>query len=75
MTRMCNIWPNVTCHTQSGGDAPLLFTENETNTQRLFGVDNYTPYVKDAFHRYLVEGKAAWYGDEEGIQAVDHGGN
>jgi len=29
------------------GDAPLLFTENETNTQRIFGVSNRTPYVKD----------------------------
>ena len=36
----------------------LLFTENETNTQKLFGTDNYTPYVKDAFHEYLVHGKA-----------------
>ena len=29
----------------------LLWTENETNSQRLHGVDNYTPYTKDAFHR------------------------
>lgn len=28
-------------------DAPLLFTENETNTQRIFGIPNRTPYVKD----------------------------
>jgi hypothetical protein len=33
-----------------------LFTENETNSQDLFGVPNYTPYVKDAFHKYVVEG-------------------
>ncbi|KAK8730246.1 hypothetical protein OTU49_008173, partial [Cherax quadricarinatus] len=39
---------------QSSTKASLLFTENETNTQKLFGVDNYTPYVKDAFHRYVV---------------------
>ncbi len=39
------------------GTAPkLLFTENETNTRRLFGVDNWTPYAKDAFHEYLVHG-------------------
>jgi hypothetical protein len=36
---------------------PLLFTENETNTRRLFGVDNYTPYVKDAFHRCVIDGE------------------
>jgi len=38
--------------------APLLFTENETNTARLYGVPNRTPYVKDAFHAYVVEGQA-----------------
>jgi hypothetical protein len=32
----------------------LLFTENETNSQKLYGVPQYTQYVKDAFHRYLV---------------------
>ncbi|MEN7546312.1 glucosidase [Rapidithrix thailandica] len=34
-----------------------LFTNNETNTKRLFGVENPTPYVKDAFHRYVVQGE------------------
>ncbi len=34
----------------------LLFTNNDTNMQRLFGVPNVTPYVKDAFHEYLVHG-------------------
>jgi Glycosyl hydrolase family 63 C-terminal domain len=34
----------------------LLFTENETNRQRLFGTPNPTPYVKDAFHRRVVKG-------------------
>ncbi len=44
----------------SGGRAPeLLFTENETNRQRVFSVANDTPYVKDAFHRYLVHGEHA----------------
>jgi hypothetical protein len=37
----------------------LLFTENETNSARLFGVANATPYVKDAFHSYVIEGRAA----------------
>src|SRR5437868_13599386 len=35
----------------------LLFTNNDTNMQRLFGAPNATPYVKDAFHEYLVYGK------------------
>ncbi len=39
------------------GTPPLLFTENETNTRRLYGVQNSTPYVKDSIHDYIVEGK------------------
>jgi hypothetical protein len=35
----------------------LLFTENETNHLRLFGVPNATPYVKDGINDYLVHGK------------------
>ncbi len=35
----------------------FLFTENETNTRRLYGEPNYTEYTKDAFHRKLVEGE------------------
>ena len=35
----------------------LLFTENESNSQHLFGVPNSTPYVKDGIHRYVVNGE------------------
>jgi Glycosyl hydrolase family 63 C-terminal domain len=35
----------------------LLFTENETNNERVFGTANRTPYVKDAFHNYIVQGR------------------
>ncbi|MEM6835782.1 MAG: glucosidase [Cyanobacteria bacterium P01_C01_bin.120] len=48
------------CQSQKNWTAPsdrLLFTENETNYQKLFGAENSTPYVKDAFHRYLIEGQ------------------
>jgi hypothetical protein len=38
-----------------GGDPELLFTENETNTRKLFGSDSWTPYFKDAFHEYLIQ--------------------
>ena len=34
-----------------------LFTENETNLQRLFGAPNPSPYVKDAFHECVVNGR------------------
>ena len=39
------------------GGAALLFTENETNTQRIFGVPNRTPYVKDSIHEAVVHGR------------------
>jgi hypothetical protein len=32
----------------------LLFTENATNARRLWGIDGPQAYVKDAFHRYLI---------------------
>jgi len=40
----------------AAGEAPLLFTENETNDERLYGTPNPTPYVKDAFHEAVVSG-------------------
>lgn len=39
------------------GKATLLFTENETNNERLFGGENRTPYVKDAIHRFVINGE------------------
>jgi hypothetical protein len=39
------------------GDCELLFTENETNRMRLFGVRNSSPYVKDGINAYVVEGR------------------
>jgi hypothetical protein len=38
-------------------DASLLFTENETNNQRLFGVPNRTHYVKDGINNCVVMGQ------------------
>jgi len=46
-------------HLTCEGAPELLFTENESNTERLFGSPNATPYVKDAFHRCVVEGDAS----------------
>src|SRR6266699_1599432 len=34
----------------------LLFTDNETNFKRLFGIENRALYLKDAFHEYLIKG-------------------
>ena len=38
------------------GQPEFLFTENETNTKRLWGVEASSRYVKDAFHDYVVGG-------------------
>jgi hypothetical protein len=42
---------------QCEGAAELLFTENETNAGRLWGHPNASPYVKDAFHEYVISGR------------------
>ncbi|HKE59804.1 MAG TPA: hypothetical protein VKB46_24000, partial [Pyrinomonadaceae bacterium] len=39
-------------------DPELLFTENETNIERIWGHPNRTPWVKDSFHQYVVNGNA-----------------
>ena len=39
------------------GAAELLFTENESNATRLWGRPNPSPYVKDAFHEFVIQGK------------------
>ena len=39
------------------GEPELLFTENETNAQRLFGSPNASPFVKDGINDYVVNGK------------------
>ena len=41
----------------SEGRAPLLFTENETNTDRIFGVPNRSPFVKDGINNFVVHGQ------------------
>jgi hypothetical protein len=39
------------------GNPPLLFTENETNNQRIFGAPNASPYVKDGINDFIVAGR------------------
>jgi hypothetical protein len=40
-----------------GQPMEFLFTENDTNLHRLYGAENPTPYVKDAFHEFVVNGR------------------
>ena len=39
------------------GEVPLLFTENETNMERINGQANGSPYVKDGINQYVVHGQ------------------
>jgi hypothetical protein len=41
---------------RADGTPRLLFTENDTNAQRLFGVGNATPFVKDGINDFVVHG-------------------
>ena len=55
------------------GSPTLLFTENETNYERLFQTKNSSPYVKDAFHEYVVHGnQEAVNPAREGTKAAAH---
>jgi hypothetical protein len=55
------------------GAPPLLFTENETNVQRLFGVPNQSPFVKDGINEAVVGGAAAAVNpDQVGTKAASH---
>ncbi|MBD2446414.1 glucosidase [Nostoc sp. FACHB-152] len=49
----------------------ILFTENETNTERLFGYSNTSLYVKDGINDYIVNGKlSAVNPDQIGTKAA-----
>ena len=45
------------CVLSCDGAPELLFTENETNNTRLWAQPNASPYVKDAFHEFVVSGR------------------
>jgi Glycosyl hydrolase family 63 C-terminal domain len=55
------------------GAGELLFTENETNNERLFHSPNRTPYVKDGINNYLVNGRREAVNPEKnGTKAAAH---
>jgi len=55
------------------GSPELLFTENETNNRRLYGVENDTPYVKDGINEYIVHSvKEAVNPGHVGTKAAAH---
>ena len=79
---LCEAGPGVikACHHELGeywlycdGVPELLFTGNESNSARLNGQPNATPYVKDAFHSYIISGQGdAVNPAKEGTKAAAH---
>jgi hypothetical protein len=61
------------CFVYCDGKADLLFTENETNNERIFGTPNAGPYVKDGINDYIVSGqKDAVNPEKTGTKAAAH---
>ena len=56
------------------GDAPLLFTENETNHERLFpGEKNESAHVKDGINDFVVDGRQdAVNPEKQGTKVAAH---
>ena len=60
-------------HLYAAADGQALFTNNETNAERLYGSPSASPYVKDAFHRYVVNGERGAVNPEaHGTKAALH---
>ena len=59
-------------HLYAPGDGRALFTDNETNCERLYGSKSVSPYVKDAFHRHVIDGEASVNPDGHGTKAAFH---
>src|SRR6516164_858379 len=55
------------------GNPPLLFTENDTNNERIFGTTNATPYVKDGINNCVVaDRQEAVNPNQAGTKAAAH---
>jgi len=55
------------------GDVPLLFTENETNNERIFGTANASPYLKDGINNCIVNRtQGAVNPDKTGTKSAAH---
>jgi len=60
-------------HLYFEGDPEALFTENETNYQKVEGKPNKSPYTKEAFHEYVIKGnKKAVNPDLKGTKSALH---
>jgi len=66
--------PDIAAHWLHCDETPeLLFTENETNAQRLYGIASQSPFVKDGINDYVVGGnKGAVNPDHRGTKVSAH---
>jgi hypothetical protein len=71
---VASVHPTLGEYTLVASGAPeWLFTENETNMERLVGVANATPYVKDGINNCVVHGhRNAVNPDRHGTKAAAH---
>jgi len=53
-------------------EAPLLFTENETNTQKLYGVPNASGFAKDGIHECVVHRRSEAVDSRQGTKVAPH---
>lgn len=51
-------------------ESPLLFTENDTNLQNLYGVPNVRGLAKDGFHRAVIQGDSSAVRADSGTKAA-----
>ena len=56
----------------AAGPAPLLFTDNETDMQRIFGAANGGSRVKDGFHDYVIRGRTDAVDPGSGTKAAPY---
>ncbi len=57
----------------AAGQPELLFTENESNNARIFNGRNRSPYVKDAFHEYVIrQNQSSVNPDQTGTKMAAH---
>src|SRR5262249_45235060 len=59
-------------HLYAAADGTALFTNNESHCEHLYGSPSITPYVKDAFHRYVVNREACLNPEGHGTKAAFH---
>src|SRR5262245_14929278 len=57
---------------ETGGPPDLLFTENDTNVERLYGAENPVPHVKDGINDAVVDGRIDRVSRTDGSKAAAH---